>query len=324
MSQFKSQTRGEEVCEAFPSQIKGRTFLITGTSANGLGAKFATILAKYSPAQIILVSRSKSKVDPVVDEIKSVNSDISVKFVPCELSDQESVRSAAEKILSDAEIKKIDVVVNNAGLMAILDYQVDKQGNEMQFSANHVGHFLLTNLIMTKILAAGSGARIINLTSLGHRIGPFRFNDPKFSGGKEYDPWSAYGQSKTANVLFSVELARRLKSRNIQSFAVHPGLILSTSLGSHMDFMAQLPALQAAAEKNNPGLTWSAEGHAKDDSQGCATALTAALDPSLAAETGAYLEDCAVSKALGYATDLENAKKLWAYSEELVGQKFDV
>lgn len=185
MSQFTSQTRGEDVCEAFSSQIKGRTFLITGTSANGLGAKFATILAQYSPAQLILVSRSKSKVDPVVDEIKSANSNISVKFVACELSDQDSVRSAAETILSDAEIKKIDVVVNNAGVMALMEYQVDKQGNEMQFSANHIGHFLLTNLIMPKILAAGPGARIINLTSLGHRIGPFRFNDPKFSNGKE-------------------------------------------------------------------------------------------------------------------------------------------
>ena len=110
----------------------------------------------------------------------------------------------------------------------------------------------------------------------------------------------------------------------MQSFAVHPGLILTTGLGSHMDFMAQLPALQAAAERNNPGLAWGIEGHAKDDSQGCATALVAALDPRLEAETGAYLVDCAVSKALGYATDLENAKKLWAYSEELVGQKFDV
>lgn len=185
MPQFTSQTRGEDVCEAFPSQIKGKTFLVTGTSANGLGAKFATILAKYSPAQIILVSRSKSKVDPVVDDIKSVNSDISVKFVACELSDQDSVRSAAQTILSDAEIKKIDVVVNNAGVMALLEYQVDKQGNEMQFSANHIGHFLLTNLMMPKILAAGAGARIINLTSLGHRIGPFRFEDPKFSDGKE-------------------------------------------------------------------------------------------------------------------------------------------
>lgn len=138
------------------------------------------------------------------------------------------------------------------------------------------------------------------------------------------DPWSAYGQSKTANVLFTVELARRLKPHNIQAFSVHPGLILSTGLGAHMDFMAQLPALQAAAEKNNPGLTWSAEGHAKNDSQGCATGMTAALDPRLEAQSGAYLEDCAVSEALGYATDPENAKKLWAYSEELVGQKFDI
>lgn len=185
MSQFDSQTRGEEVCETFPSQIEGKTFLITGTSANGLGAKFATMLARNSPAQIILVARSKSKVDPVVDEIKSVNSSISVKFVACELSDQDSVRSAAETILADAEIKKVDVVVNNAGVMALLEYQVDKHGNEMQLSANHIGHFLLTNLIMPKILAAGAGARIINLTSLGHRIGPFRFDDPKFSNGQE-------------------------------------------------------------------------------------------------------------------------------------------
>lgn len=138
------------------------------------------------------------------------------------------------------------------------------------------------------------------------------------------DPWSAYGQSKTANILFSVELARRLKPHNIQAFAVHPGLILSTGLGAHMDFMAQLPAIEAALKKNNPGLTWNADGHAKNDSQGCATGLTAALDPRLEAETGAYLMDCAVSKPLKYATDLENAKKLWAYSEELVGRKFDI
>jgi hypothetical protein len=105
---------------------------------------------------------------------------------------------------------------------------------------------------------------------------------------------------------------------------VHPGLILTTGLGTHMDFTAQLPALQAAAQKNNPGLTWSPEGHAKDDSQGCATGLTAALDPGLEGQSGAYLEDCAVSEALGYATDGENAKRLWAYSEELVGQRFDI
>lgn len=185
MSQFTAQTTAEEVCEAFPAQIKGKTFLITGASANGLGAKYATALAKHSPAQIILVSRSKPKVDPVIDEIKSADSSISVKFVSCELSDQDSIRSASETIIADEDIRKIDVVINNAGLMAVLEYTVDKQGNEMQFSTNHLGHFLLTNLVMPKILAAGAGARIINLTSHGHRIGPFRFNDPTFTNGKE-------------------------------------------------------------------------------------------------------------------------------------------
>lgn len=138
------------------------------------------------------------------------------------------------------------------------------------------------------------------------------------------DPWSAYGQSKTANILFTVELARRLGPHNIQSFAVHPGLILTTGLGVHMDFMAELPALQAAAEKNNPGRDWGLHDSPKNDSQGCATGLAAALDPGLEAQSGAYVEDCAVSKAFEYATDVENAKKLWAYSEEVVGQKFDI
>lgn len=105
---------------------------------------------------------------------------------------------------------------------------------------------------------------------------------------------------------------------------MHPGLILTTSLAGEMDFMSEVPKLQAAAEKNNPGVPLGFEGNPKDDSQGCATALTAALDPSLEAETGAYLVDCAVGKALDYATDPENAKKLWTYSEELVGQKFDI
>ncbi|KAI3396965.1 hypothetical protein diail_11365 [Diaporthe ilicicola] len=324
MPQFTNQTTAEEVCEAFSSQIKGKTFLITGASANGLGAKYATTLAKYSPAQIILVSRSKPKVDPVIEDVKSVDSRISVKFIPCELSDQDSVRSAAEAILSDEDIKKIDVMINNAGLMAILEYTVDKQGNEMQFSTNHLGHFLLTNLIMPKILAAGPGARIVNLTSHGHRIGPFRFNDPRFRNGEEYDPWSAYGQSKSANVLFTVELARRLESHSIQAFAVHPGLIVTTGLGAHMDFMAQLPELLAAAERNNPGVGWSVEGHVKNDSQGCASVLLAALDPGMKSQTGAYVEDCAVGKATEVAADPQNAKKLWAYSEELVGQTFDI
>lgn len=325
MSSFGPKTTAEEVCDAFKSQIQGRTFLITGTSAKGLGAKCAVSLAKHSPATIILVSRSKAKVDPVIDEIRTINPQVSVQFVPCELSDQDSVRQAAETILNDGSVPKIDVMINNAGVMAILEYSLDKHGNELTLSSNHLGHFLLTNLIMPKILAAGKGARIVNLTSYGHRISSFRFQDPKFDGGKAYDPWTGYGQSKTANILFSVELARRLKDKGIQSYSVHPGVIMETGLATHIDFAKEVPGLMAITKRNNPDLQMSGViEEPKNHSQGSSSSLVAALDPDLEAQSGAYIADCKVGEALAYATDLENAKKLWAYSEEVVGQKFDL
>lgn len=323
MSNFGAETTGDEVCEAFSAQIQGKTFLITGTSTNGLGAKTTTTLAKHAPAQLILVSRSKAKVDPVIEEIHSINPKISVKFVSCELSDQDSVRKAADTILNDTTVAKIDVVINNAGVMAIDEYTVDKHGIEMQLSANHIGHFLLTNLVMPKLLVAGAGgARVVNLTSHGHRLGPVRLDDPGFSNGKEYDPWSAYGQSKTANVLFAVELARRLGGRGLQAFAVNPGLVMTTGIGLHLDLSKFAGDMAAAAAKNNPDLPWTLDGQAKNDAQGCSSTLAAALNPELGAHSPAYIHDCQVAKPLPYAVDAENAKKLWAYSEEAVGQKF--
>lgn len=324
MAHFNNHTSAEEVCNAFSAQIKGRAFLITGTSAKGMGAKYALVLAKHGPAQILLLSRSQEKVDPVITDIRATNPGVDVKFIQCELSDQDSVRRAARTLLDDATVPKIDVVINNAGMMATKDYTVDRQGIELQLSSNHIGHFLLTNLLMPKILAAGEGARIVNITSHGHRIGPFRFDDPSFGGGEQYDAWEAYGQSKTANVLFSIELARRLQDRGVQAFSVDPGLVMTTGLGEHIDFMAEFPALLAAAEKNNPGLLWTLEGQEKNDSQGCSSGLMAALNPEWKDRSGAYISHCQVGEALEYARDLDNAKKLWAYSEEVTGQKFDI
>lgn len=324
MPHFTKESTAEEVCEAFSSQINGRTFLITGTSTRGLGAKIATSIAKHSPAQLILVSRNKAKVDPVIEEIKSTNPHIDTRFVLCDLSDQVSVRRAAENILNDSSIKKIDVVINNAAMMAIAEYQVDSKGNEMQLSSNYIGHFLLTNLIMPKILAAGPGARIVNHTSHGHRISAFRFDDPAFSGGKAYDPWSGYGQSKTANILFSVALARRLKDRHIQAYAVHPGSILTTALAEHVEFGVEFPIIEAVTARNNNGRKWWLDPFVKTDSQGSASALVAALDPDMAGSSGAYVDNCAVGNPEAYAVDADNAEKLWTYSEGVVGQKFDL
>lgn len=219
MTAFGSETTAEEVVSAFSSNVKGRTFLITGASANGLGAYMATSLARASPQALILIARSEVKVAPVIEEIASIDPSIRAIFVPVDLSDQESVRAAAATILDDHDMTKIDVVINCAGIMYVEEFTTDAKGNELQFSANHVGHFLLTNLLMPKILAAGEGARIVNITSHGHQLSDVWWSDPTFNKGKDYHGWSGYGQSKTANILFSVELARRLKDRGIVSLA---------------------------------------------------------------------------------------------------------
>lgn len=119
--------------------------------------------------------------------------------------------------------------------MGVTEYTLTPEGIESQFGANHIGHFLLTSLLMPKIEAAGPGARIVNLSSSGHQLGEVRLDDYNFNNGKAYDPWAAYGQSKTANILFSVSLAEKLASRGILAFAVHPGSIAVTGLGTHVE-----------------------------------------------------------------------------------------
>ncbi|KAI1761281.1 retinol dehydrogenase 13 [Hypoxylon sp. FL1150] len=321
MSPFGYSTTSEELTAAFADKIKGRTFLVTGTSAGGLGANATIMLARESPAHIILVSRTKVKVDPVLKEIATVNPSVKTTFVTCELSDFDSVRGAAKQINEDPSIPKIDVVINNAGVMALKEYKLDKQGNEMALSSNHLGHFLLTNLIMPKILAAGPGARIVNVTSTGHGLGPFRFDDYNFSGGAKYNGWDAYGQSKSANILFTVELSRRLASRGVKSYAPHPGIIWGTGLGTHLDENDYAKMNDVAIRNTGRGFEMEPT---KTPSQGTAPLLAAALDPNFDDKSGSYVRDCQVIPAREYALDPENARKLWELSESLVGQKFDL
>ncbi|KAK8065719.1 hypothetical protein PG997_012466 [Apiospora hydei] len=323
MSPFGFETSCEEVVEAFKDRVQGRTFLITGTSASGLGATAAVALSRGGPAHILLVSRNKAKVDPVIEEIAKTSPGVKVTSLPCELSDFESVRRAAATINADTTVPKIDVVLNNAGVMAIKDFTKDRQGYEMTLSSNHLGHFLLTNLLMPKIVAAGPGARIVNVTSIGHRVGPFRFADYNFSDGTSYDRWSAYGQSKTANILFSVELARRFGARGITSFAVHPGGILETNLANHLA-MDEFAEIEEISRRNNGSVTFAMDHAFKTIAQGTAPLVAACLDPALVEHSGSFIQDCQVEQALEYATDPDNATKLWALSEQLVGQAFDV
>lgn len=276
--------------------------MITGTSAGGLGAQTAIEIAAASPATIVLLARSLAKVQPVIDTIAKRSPNTKAIFVSIELDSQASVRKAADEI--NSQVDKIDLLINNAGIMAV-PFRLTSDGLESQFATNHIGHFLLTKLLMPRILAAGKDARVVNLTSDGYSIGPFRPTDYNFSNGSAYDPLSGYGQSKTANILFTKSLAQR----GITSFAVHPGVIFGTNLSAGMEDQSVFDSLDEITRKNT-GHGFKM-GQPKSIEQGVATTLVAALDPNIVGESGSYMVDCVIAEPVDeYARDPKMIKAL--------------
>lgn len=279
---------------------------------------------------IILVGRSQAKAQPTIDAIKAVDANVKVKFIEAELSSLKSVRAAAQAILEDPEVTKVDVVINNAAVMASPQMQTEDK-IDYQFGINHLSHFVLTNKIMPKIVAAGPGARIVSVSSSGHRFTGIRFDDPNFTEPGSYKEFASYGQAKTANILYAVELNRRLASRGIHAYAPTPGSV-STNLQSYVkqlgDKMMEL--FDEAAWKIN-GYS-IAETRARDPpktlQQGSASLIRAAIDPDLVKEEGVFINDANLTTdpdtVKSWATDPELAKKCWKLSEELVGEKFDI
>ena len=222
--------------------------LLVGVSPNSLGEFMAKAIANHAPALLILASRTESRINEVINSIRPQAPEVPIKTVVVELSSQKSVRQAAKEI--NALTSKLDIVINNAAVN-VQDYQTTEEGIEMHFGTNHVGLFLLTNLVLGKVIEAAEtsstkgSTRIINLTSAGHRLSPIRFSDYNFQKKRSelpeeeqpakwqpmkfvglevpYEPYIAYGQSKTANILFSVSLTGKLKERGVLSFSVHPG-----------------------------------------------------------------------------------------------------
>lgn len=192
MTQWKWESTGDEVVEAFKERVKGKTSMwinnrnegpaltptvvLTGPSAGGIGAETAVTLAKGSPALIILAGRSESKIDPVIARISENSPDVKVKFVRLDLGSLKSVREAGVEI--NSLVTKIDILINNAAIMAC-PYAKTEDGIESQFGTNHIGHFLLTKLLIDKILVAGAGARIINVSSSAINA-PIRYDDYNF------------------------------------------------------------------------------------------------------------------------------------------------
>ncbi|KAI9289939.1 hypothetical protein BC943DRAFT_312949 [Umbelopsis sp. AD052] len=316
---FGFETTSDEAATALADQIKGKTILITGASLNGIGAETANALAKHQPKLVIVAGRRQEALDETIQKIKQETPDANLRSLVVDLASFESVKAAAKQVNQYEE--PIDILINNAAIMAP-PYHTTQEGFEAQFGTNHLGPFLFTALIFDRILASTSGEpRIINVASRGHILCPILFDDYGFSNGEKYDKWHAYGQSKTANMLFSKELAKRYKNKGLVSFSLHPGVI-ATNLSRDV-YESQEEKLQ---RKTYDGILYYSVNSTKQKtiSQGASTTIVAAFDPSLKPYSGSYLQDCRVDNESPreYALDDANAERLWALSEKLVGKGF--
>ena len=235
MPPYGFETTAEEVAADCKDIIKGKVILTTGVTPGSIGATFVQAIAKHSPKLLILAGRDTSKCEDTAKSVVSTSPDVSTRILELDLGSLRQIREAAAEVNSYTD--HIDVLCNNAGVMAS-PYSLTKDGLETQFGVNHIGHVLFTNLVMTKLLAAPDGARVINVSSDGHRLGPVRFDDWRWDNGKTYDQWRAYGQAKSANMLFALSLAQKLgtkgKGSGLTALSLHPGVITTTDLSRHI------------------------------------------------------------------------------------------
>ncbi len=295
--------------------LSARTAIVTGATT-GLGFETARTLAGAG-ARVILGSRTVEKGDAAVAAIRESAPDADLSHVQMDLADLTSVRACTDQIAAQTDV--LHLLINNAGIMFTPEGRTT-EGHELQLGTNHLGHFVLANRLVP-LLLAGAPSRVVVLSSGAHVISDVIWDDPDFLE-RPYDKFDAYGQSKTANLLFAVELDRRLRDRGVRANAVHPGMIM-TELARHMDMddMAELGnrAARNAEEGDSAGMP-----EFKTVPQGAATSVWAAVAPELADVGGTYLADAEIrsDEARSYALDTEAAGRLWALSEELVGETY--
>ncbi|KAJ3032642.1 Fructose-2,6-bisphosphatase [Rhizophlyctis rosea] len=291
--------------------LEGKVILITGGNS-GLGKEAARIFALRG-AEVIITARKvdegKKIAEELTEEAKAAGSGGSVSCMNLKLDCLNGVRIFVEEF--EATGKPIHYLINNAGIMNLPQRETTNQGFEKQFGVNHVGPFLLTNLLVP-IIVKSAPARIVVVSSIAHTRGPVVFDDINFE--KSYDGWKAYGQSKTANILFAIELNRQLKGTGVEAFSLHPGAIL-TGLQRYMPEQEQ----QVLFFENGEPKFWF-----KDIYEGTATHVYAVTAKELEGQGGAYLEDAGVTEGRHeQAKDAEAAKRLWKVTNELVGESFD-
>lgn len=320
-SGFEAASTSKDVIKGI--DLTGKTAIVTGGYV-GLGLETTKTLVSAG-AKVIVPARSREKAEKYLEGVENV------EIEEMDLMNPDSIDAFAERFLAKNE--PLHLLINNAGIMAT-PLNRDSRGFESQFATNHLGHFQLTNKLWSALQKA-DGARIVNLSSRGHHISPVVFEDVNFET-REYDPFLSYGQSKTANILFTVALDEKGKADNIRAFAVHPGAILDTELSRSIP--KDDPIFQRYFDENGKPILDPING-LKSVEQGAATQIWLATNPKLDGIGGVFAEDCEIAEitpqsdenntdldellkrkgVMSYAIDKENADKLWTLSEKLLG-----
>ena len=312
-SGFPAKTPAAEVIADI--DLQGKTAIVTG-GYSGIGLEAVRALAAKG-VRVIVPVRTPEKAKETLADVEG-----EVETAPMDLGDIASVHAFADAMTQ--ELSVLDMLINNAGIMACPLARVGP-GWEAQFGVNHMGHFALTKALMP-LLATKEGARVVSLSSTGHKISDILWNDIQYES-TDYDKWQAYGQAKTANALFANALSRRLKDSGGLAFSVHPGGIF-TPLQRHLP-KEEMIALGWLGEDGEPSEL--AKQGFKTPQEGASTTLWAATSPKLEGKAGVYCEDCDIAaptdpdspmaRFMGvnpHACDDASAERLWEVSEKLL------
>lgn len=310
-SGFGAKSTAAEVLAGI--DLTGKNAVVTG-GYSGIGLEVVRAL-EGAGVSVAVPARRPDVARKALDE-----AGLKTSVAAMDLADLASVVGFAADYAGDHD--RLDLLINNAGIMACPETRVGP-GWEAQFACNHIGHFVLANEV-TPLLLQAEGARVVALSSVGHKRSAIIWDDIHFNT-HDYEKWIAYGQSKTANALFAVELNRRLSGDGVNAFSVHPGGIM-TPLQRHLD-TAEMHALGWVDE--NGELSETAKKLFKTPEQGAATTLWCATSPALDERGGEYCEDCNIAELAGpetprycgvaeHAVSVESAARLWAETETMV------
>ncbi|GJD09297.1 Retinol dehydrogenase 12 [Galdieria sulphuraria] len=286
--------------------LKGKVVVVTGANT-GIGKETCIQLAKMG-ATIVMACRDSSRALKAKEQVVKLSKNEDIDIIRLDLSDLSSVRQFVSDFCK--KYSRLDILFCNAGVMALPKRETTKDGFEMQFGVNHLGHFLLTNLLLDRLIASAP-SRVIVVSSYGHTFGKIDFDNLQWE--RNYSGFAAYGASKLANILFVKELDKRLKQQNanVGVYAVHPGAV-RTELARYI-LSSWWKKLLAAPVLPLSYLLM------KDPYHGAQTQIRCAIDPSLQQSSGKYFADCKETTPSAAARDARVAEKLWQVSEQLVG-----